>query len=295
MQKIVVGFDGSDGATAAVTLASSIAAASGASISIVWVVPEARASRSAWGVLALGPADELDRAVHEAAAEEIEEVVTRLRGQGIACEGVVRPGEAPQALADEAEAERADLLVVGCRGFGPIRSTLLGSVSQSVTHLAHCPVLVARHTTISGALLAADGSEGALEAERILGVLPGAGRVPVRVLSVAEVQHPLASGISPTVLHAALEAHVAYVIEAKAAHAQIAEAAAERLRAMGADATTAVRVGDPAVEVIEEAAACGADLIVLGSRGLTGLKRLVLGSVATKVLQHAHASVLVAR
>ena len=60
-----------------------------------------------------------------------------------------------------------------------------------------------------------------------------------------------------------------------------------------ADAT--LRVGDAAAEIIEEASSWGADLLVLGSRGLTGLSRLVLGSVARNVLQGSDRSVLVVR
>jgi nucleotide-binding universal stress UspA family protein len=56
-----------------------------------------------------------------------------------------------------------------------------------------------------------------------------------------------------------------------------------------------MRHGDPAAEIIAGAEASGADLIVLGSRGLTGLTRLLLGSVARNVLSGSTASVLVVR
>jgi nucleotide-binding universal stress UspA family protein len=53
--------------------------------------------------------------------------------------------------------------------------------------------------------------------------------------------------------------------------------------------------GDPADVLVARAAAIGAEMIFLGSRGNTGLKRLVLGSVAEKVIRHSICSVLVAR
>jgi nucleotide-binding universal stress UspA family protein len=59
------------------------------------------------------------------------------------------------------------------------------------------------------------------------------------------------------------------------------------------DAT--VRVGDAAAEILEEASSWQADLVVLGSRGLTGLSRLLLGSVARNALQGAESSVLIVR
>ena len=54
-----------------------------------------------------------------------------------------------------------------------------------------------------------------------------------------------------------------------------------------------MRVGDAAAEIVEEASAWPADLVVLGSRGLTGLSRFVLGSVARNVLQSTEGSVLI--
>ncbi|MCZ7538316.1 MAG: universal stress protein [Acidimicrobiia bacterium] len=54
-----------------------------------------------------------------------------------------------------------------------------------------------------------------------------------------------------------------------------------------------MRVGDAAAEILEEASTWRADLIVLGSRGLTGLSRLLLGSVARNVLQGTESSVLI--
>jgi nucleotide-binding universal stress UspA family protein len=56
-----------------------------------------------------------------------------------------------------------------------------------------------------------------------------------------------------------------------------------------------VRAGDPATEIISTARDSGADLIVLGSHGRTGLSRVLLGSVARSVAQESTVSVLVVR
>ncbi len=53
--------------------------------------------------------------------------------------------------------------------------------------------------------------------------------------------------------------------------------------------------GDPGDVIIEEARELGADLIVVGTRGLNAAERLVLGSVSTKVVHHAPCDVLVVR
>jgi nucleotide-binding universal stress UspA family protein len=73
------------------------------------------------------------------------------------------------------------------------------------------------------------------------------------------------------------------------------EAAVERLRAADLEAGADVRSGDPAHEIVAAAEAMRAGVVVVGTRGLTGLRRLVLGSVARNVLLSAPCSVLVVR
>lgn len=71
--------------------------------------------------------------------------------------------------------------------------------------------------------------------------------------------------------------------------------AAEALKASGLSAETAVREGDPRSMIIEEAEQWGADLIVVGSHGRSGVTRWLLGSVAQAVVAHAPCSVEVVR
>jgi nucleotide-binding universal stress UspA family protein len=73
------------------------------------------------------------------------------------------------------------------------------------------------------------------------------------------------------------------------------EATVERLRAAGIDAVAEIRQGDPAHEIVSAAQSTRAGLVVLGTRGLTGLRRLLIGSVARNVLLSAPCSVLVVR
>jgi len=76
---------------------------------------------------------------------------------------------------------------------------------------------------------------------------------------------------------------------------QVAQRACEDLATVGLQATSELREGDAAEELLHAASEDGADLIVVGSRGLSALTRLALGSVARKVLLHTRASVLVVR
>ena len=72
---------------------------------------------------------------------------------------------------------------------------------------------------------------------------------------------------------------------------QLTERAADWLREQGLSAETSVRDGEPGPAVVEEAKEWGADLVVVGSRGHTGLRRLFEGSVAHYVVDHAHCPV----
>ncbi len=295
MKRILVGYDGSAYADMAVELAGSLGRGPEASVVLVNVYPDIRSVRSAWGALVIGPSAQIDRELTEQAEATLEVPNVRLGSLGVRCETIVGRGRAPQVLVAEAKRTAADLVVVGSRGLGPIRSTLLGSVSQEVVDLSPCPVLVARTPAVSQIVLGTDGSPSAEAAERFLGRLAVARQVPVIVVSVAEILRPLVIGMAPTVYGQAMGAQTEYEAETARAHLALAEAAAERLRADGVDATAVARTGDPAEGLLAAATDVAADLIVVGSRGRTGLKRLALGSVARRVVQHAKASVLVAR
>ena len=106
---------------------------------------------------------------------------------------------------------------------------------------------------------------------------------------------PLSSGISINVRAAVMEAQQQAVEEARRAHTEIAQRTAHGLQRLAIDATADVREGEPADEIVRAAEEAGADLIVVGTRGMTGLRRLLLGSVARRVLYRAKCSVLIAR
>lgn len=76
---------------------------------------------------------------------------------------------------------------------------------------------------------------------------------------------------------------------------QIIRSAGEALSSLGLATETVVREGDPRSAIVDEAKEWGADLIVVGSHGRTGLTRWLLGSVAQAVVGHAPCSVEVIR
>ena len=71
--------------------------------------------------------------------------------------------------------------------------------------------------------------------------------------------------------------------------------AAEKLEEDGVEVITYAREGDPADAILDVADEKGADLIVVGNKGMTGAKRFLLGSVPNKVSHHAPCSVMIIR
>jgi nucleotide-binding universal stress UspA family protein len=69
----------------------------------------------------------------------------------------------------------------------------------------------------------------------------------------------------------------------------------QRARAAGADATFLVWEGDAGEAIVAAAASEGADVIVVGSHGRSGVSRFFIGSVSDYVVRHAHCPVMVVR
>jgi nucleotide-binding universal stress UspA family protein len=75
----------------------------------------------------------------------------------------------------------------------------------------------------------------------------------------------------------------------------VLEAAAGKGHADGVEVETYARRGDPADAILDVAEEKGADLIIVGSKGMRGAKRFLLGSVPDKISHHARCSVLIVR
>jgi nucleotide-binding universal stress UspA family protein len=136
---IVVGFDGSKASEKALDMAVEVARKFGARISLVAVFDLLPAfPLEAYGLTAqqVG-AQEMERllAVVTAAAKKVQTVTVT---------PAMENGHPAVALCEFANKQKADLLVVGSRGLGAVGRFMLGSVSDRVTHLAQCPVLVVR-------------------------------------------------------------------------------------------------------------------------------------------------------
>lgn len=204
-------------------------------------------------------------------------------------------GHPAEAIAARARAIEADLIVVGSRRRGPIASSLLGSVSAGVIDRAPCPVLVARHAQTERIVFADDGSAGAATAGAFVDRWPIFGEVAVQVVTVVDIGRPLSIPDAPLIYSAGERLYLDTLDEERAHAKEIAEARINAIRTGPRTLKTSLREGDAAEEILDAARAFAADLIVMGSRGQTGVVRFFAGSVARRVLLEAKCSVLIAR
>ena len=240
----------------------------------------------------------LDESLIPGLRKELQGVAYKVKRPGVSVEYEVFVGRPADVIVREAEDVQADLVIVGSRGRGPLATTLLGSVAAEVVDRSPCPVLVARRPALNKIVFAEDGSQGAAEALAYLTTSPMAAtfrNVPVQVASVVDTTMPWAasSGIDGYAIAGAYEACQLAVDAQRADLQKRCAATAEVFAKQGLRTTTVTREGHPAAELIGAAEASDGDLIVIGSRGRTGLTRMVLGSVARNVLTHAKCSVLI--
>lgn len=286
MAEIVVGVDGSGPSAAALRWAAAEARWRGSDLVAVLV----------WRLLDQLHADgsrryepEYDHGHARAALRSVVEAALGEDGaRRVACR-TVHDEPAPGLLRSARDAE---LLVVGARGLGGFRSLLLGSVSQQCLHHASVPVAVVRHLddgdTVAGEsgriVVGVDGSASSARALRwalVDGAARGAVVEVVHAWDVPAIYGPVSAGLplDPS----GIEQGACQLVDTM-------------LREAGADRSP-VRVertvvaGGPASSLLD--AAKGADLVVVGRRGLGGFERLLLGSVSDQVARHAPCPVVV--
>jgi nucleotide-binding universal stress UspA family protein len=190
-----------------------------------------------------------------------------------------------------AETNEADLVTIGRRGHNPLRELLIGSTASKLLRLGRFPVLVgggSGRTTYENVLLGYDLSEPAQAAARLLKRMLGEGVVPT-VVHAFEHQW---LGLPPVYLINTSDEDSRVPFESLDARRQ------EVLQALAGlwspeDLRIVVEASDPRSLLLETARRTNADLIVMGSRGLSGFARVALGSVAGSVLHRAEMDVLI--
>jgi len=213
---------------------------------------------------------------------------TLLEAEGFAVETHAMRGTPHRRINGLAERVDADLIIVGSRGQSPLERRLIGSTARNVARTAVRPLLVQRivegegegdHEVVSEhlfqrVLYATDFSENAQRAFQQFRNL----RTPTQEATLLHVTPPGRRSGSET-------------DRVDDAEARLAELADE-LEGMGIDTRTVVREGEAVEEILAAEAEFDPTTILLGSRGRSRMRRLLLGSVSEDVTAQANANVL---
>ena len=191
-----------------------------------------------------------------------------------------------------AEENRANLVVVGSHGATGIARVLLGSQADKIVRYAHCSVLIARPGRQTGRILVAtDFSEPSLHA------VAAAGRESRRTGAAVTILHCI-EGIVATIgedlgeMVPPLENQSRADEQMRRLAKSFMEATLNKHKLSGACRVVAGAASHAIIAVCEE---LQPDLLIVGTRGLTGIRRVLLGSVAEAVARLAPCSVLIAR
>lgn len=225
----------------------------------------------------------------------VEKLRARAEADGVAaCCEVVVARDVPKAIAAHAESSGSAVLVVGPSGVSGWKKFVLGSVTERLLRLAPASLLVARGKsaeTPSVILVALDMTPGSTRALRTAAGL--AKSCGAKLVALHAVPQPGAA------LMAAGDVYLpeTWALEAERVATVQREFGAwlRRQPGLGPDVEARVVEGNPAEVVVQEAKACGAGLVVVGSHGKTAVHEFFVGSVARSVATHAPVPVLVVR
>jgi nucleotide-binding universal stress UspA family protein len=258
---ILVPTDGSDAANTAARYGVELAERFGATVHALSVVDPDRFVTDA-----VGEVDDLVERQQELVERRASAAVDRVADRSTApVETHVVEGRPATVLADSIANYDVDLVAMGTHGRSGVDRYLLGSLAERTLRTSHVPVLTGRadgvdtsdaDVRIDDVLVATDGSDAA-------------DRAGTHALDVA------------TALDARI--HALTVGDDGAPARRLAA----RARDAGVDATDVVLPGTPHESIVSYAREADVDLVTVGTRGRSGLERVLLGSVAERVLRTA--------
>ena len=296
-QRLVVGVDGTAGSRAALLYAWLTAAARDAELEVVgayslgsyWLDPEVYDPLLGDGVRT-STEQTVSRLVEEVRRDP---AVAAANAADVPVRAVVVAGPAAPALLDRSEG--ADLLVVGSRGRGTVRSAMLGSVAlHCVTH-ARCPVVVVHPNTVDAA-----------QPARIVVGVDGSERSRASLARAMEEAARRGADVEAVAAYDAADSWMQFSSVLLPSDEEIRSTVEKRVRTFVTDVLDRLdTTGDasrPAVHIkvvqgqaydVLVSRARGAALLVVGSTGRGELRSLLLGSVALHCAMHAPCPVMV--
>jgi nucleotide-binding universal stress UspA family protein len=290
-RRVLVATDLSPAAANAVRTAHASAKAAGAKLAVCHVIPNVLPTNmlfpQANSSAIVGDAD-----LERRAGDALEAHVDELLGQGADVEILIQKGDPQSELARVAETWGADLLVTGSHGRTGVERILLGSVAEKTVRLAPCSVLVVRSGGRSDVVLGAtDLSDPSLPAIRAAAAMAQQRQAELHVMHAVDVEGmvrlealggPFGVQPPPREVVQAMHDSARAALDGAIAHA-------------GVKATPHLVEGSAAAAIVRTAEEIQAGLVVIATHGRTGIARVLLGSVAEKVVRVAPCSVLAVR
>ncbi len=311
-QTLLVAHDFSPSSNRALAHAVDIATRTGAALHLMYV------DRTAEGVLFEGgkapPDDELQDRFEERCHASLAPHDRSPAEDRVVCHAVRGVSPAP-LLVEKAEEIDADLIVTGTEGRRGARRLIVGSVAEEVLRTAPCPALTVRQREDGGASGSAD--EAPAPADETPGSADEAPRsaveqivAPVDFSDLTEVALRHVARLAPLYDVPVRLVHVVedptmpsvYEVNASAVRARAAEERAEEalqslgepIEETGVSVSYLVHRGQTTSTVVEATGHRGT-LTVMGTKGLSGLRRVMLGSVTEAVIRASDGPVLAVR
>ncbi len=281
-RKILVAIDGSDISLHALRESLKFAKAEGCSVIVLSVIPRYE------GDLGAAWLDNIRESMKKPCALALSEAEKIAKQAGVTIRTVCEEGEIFERIVDFADAENCNLIVMGRKGMSRLERTFVGSVTARVIGHAHEDILVIPEGAAFGSkrvLLATDGSKYSdIATERAIDFARSHESV-LYVVSVVNVPPEFYSYAK------ALETADDLIKNAR----KYVELVKEKSEAQGVETVTVVKDGEPSKIIIDLSTEHHVDIIVVGSHGRTGLRRLLMGSNTEKVIGQATRPVLVTR
>jgi nucleotide-binding universal stress UspA family protein len=235
-----------------------------------------------------------DRVYQRAAASAQRALATRWPDSEVA----VVDATPVEGILDQARRRRASAIVMGTRARGYLPRLLLGSVARQIVRRASCAVLVVRgrRREFTHFVLGVDGSKGSRHAVDFLARLSPPRGSRVTVVAVVEPMRLPSMALMPAAVRQVIAAEGAAENARRRTEGERHTAAAARvLERVGWTALRSVREGQPLADLLAATEEAGAHVLVVGARGVGGVERLLLGSVAEGALTRSPVPVLVVR
>jgi nucleotide-binding universal stress UspA family protein len=292
LARIVVATDFSETASLALDRAMDIATRHQSEIALVHVMQPELPPLAAPEMVVMPP--NYEELIEEACLEGLRHAAARVREAGIPVSEHLERGRAAPRISEAANALAADLILIGTRGNTGFKHLLLGSVAEEVVRIAQRPVLTVHPTDdrpiepVRRLLFPTDFSVASDQALAVANrLLIGSAKTKILLVHTYHITAsivPLAGfkgGVVPL-----------FVNNAQHLAEQMTQPSAEALRSRGFHVEVIVKRGDPAQIVTELAAEHYADLVVMGTRGHSKIRQMLLGSTAERVVEHAPCPVL---